>query len=114
LGGQRTIAIAVGGIGVAGVVAGTILGVMANTKWQQAKTDCGTGCAPGTTAQDEASSAHSTATLANVVFAAGAVGLGTGAALWLLAPKPKAATAWHVAPFVANAGGGLVAAGSLP
>jgi hypothetical protein len=115
LGLEKTLAIGAGGLGVAGVAVGSVLGLLANSKWQQAKTDCGGGCAQGTPAQDEASSAHSMATLANVSFAVGAVALATGAVLWLVAPRAKpAAAALHVGPFVARSSGGLAATWSVP
>jgi hypothetical protein len=112
--GQKKVAIAVGGLGVAAVAAGSILGLLASAKWQQAKNDCGAACALGSTAQNEASSAHTTATIANITFGVGVLGVGAGLALWLLAPSGSAATGWRVSPLVACSGGGLVAARSLP
>jgi hypothetical protein len=114
LGSQRILAIGAGAVGVTGVIAGSVLGLLASSRWQQAKNECGAGCAPGTPAQDDASSAHSMATLANISFAVGAVGLATGAILWVLSPQAKPATALRVAPFVERSGAGVAAAWSLP
>jgi hypothetical protein len=113
---QRKIAIGVTGLGVAGLAVGTVLGLLANAKWQQAKTDCAAGCAPGTAPRDEASSAHGVATVANITFFGGLVAAGAGVAIWLLAPSSQApATArLRVAPLVVSSGAGLVAVGSLP
>jgi hypothetical protein len=114
LGTHKTIAIGAAGVGVVGIALGSVLGLLANSKWEQAKTDCGAGCAQGSPAQEEASSAHSTATLANVSLVVGVVALATGAVLWVLAPRAKPSTALRAGPFVANAAGGLSAAWSLP
>jgi hypothetical protein len=114
LGSQKTLAIVAGGAGVAGIAVGSVLGLLASSKWNQAKTDCGAGCAPGTPAQDEASNAHSMATLANVSFAVGGVALAAGAVLWVLAPRAKPASALRVGPFVAGSSAGLTAAWSTP
>jgi hypothetical protein len=112
---QKKIAIGVGGLGLAGVAVGSILGLLANSRWQQAKTDCGAGCALGTPARDEASSAHGIATVANITFFGGLVAVGAGAAIWLLAPSPQGASAsLRIAPLVASSGAGLTAVGSLP
>jgi hypothetical protein len=114
LGSQRTLAIVAGGVGVVSVAVGSVLGLLASSKWDQAKTDCGAGCNPGTPPQDEASSAHSLATLANVSFALGAIGLATGAVLWVVAPRAKPAGALRVVPLIASSSGGLAASWSMP
>jgi hypothetical protein len=114
LGLEKTLAIGAGGLGVAGIALGSVLGVLANSKWQQAKTDCGAGCAQGATARDEASNAHSMATLANVSFAVGAVALAAGVVLWVVAPHARADGAVRAMPFVATSSGGLTAGWSLP
>jgi len=54
------------------------------------------------------------AALDGLSFAVGAVGLATGAILWVLAPQSKPATALRVAPFVERSGAGVAAAWSLP
>jgi hypothetical protein len=114
LGLEKTLAIGAGGLGVAGIALGSVLGLLANSKWEQAKTDCGGGCAQGALARDEASSAHSMATLANVSFAVGAVGLAAGVVLWVVAPRPKADGASRAVPSVAISSSGLAAGWSLP
>jgi hypothetical protein len=114
LGSQKTLAIVAGGVGVVGVAVGSVLGLLASSKWDQAKTDCAAGCALGTPARDEASSAHSLATLANVSFAAGAIGLAAGAILWVVAPRAKPAAALRVVPLIASSSGGLAASWSMP
>jgi hypothetical protein len=114
LGSQKVIAIGAGAAGVVGVVVGSVLGLVANSRWEQAKNECGAGCAPGTPARADASSAHTMAALADVSFAVGAVGLATGAVLWVLAPQSKPSTALRVGPFVARSAAGVTAEWSLP
>jgi hypothetical protein len=73
---------------------GTVFGLMAMSKWDDAKSGCDpTGCAP-----DHVDQGHSAATLGNVstvAFIVGALGLAGGAFLWFTAPKaaPKATAA---------------------
>lgn len=114
LGSQKVIAIGAGAAGAVGVVVGSVLGLVANSRWQQAKTECGAGCAPGTPAQGDASSAHTMAALADVSFVVGAVGLATGAVLWMLAPQNQPSAALRVGPFVARSAAGVTAQWSLP
>jgi hypothetical protein len=114
LGTQRVVAIGAGAAGVVGVVVGSVLGLVASSRWQQAKNECGAGCALGTPAQADASSAHTMAALADVSFTVGAVGLATAAVLWVLAPQSKPSTALHVGPFVARSAAGVTAEWSIP
>jgi hypothetical protein len=85
---QRTIAIAVGVVGVAGVMAGTVLGLKAKSSWNDAKASCKSYPAD---CSDESNSlskdAKGSANLATVAFAIGAAGLAGGVVLWLTAPK---------------------------
>jgi hypothetical protein len=84
--GQRTIALVAGGLGVASVVFGTVLGLQAKSNWDDAKSECPTktNCPAGAVSASE--DADSQATIANIAFAVGAVGVGTGAVLWFTAP----------------------------
>lgn len=62
--GQRTVGLVVGGVGVAGLVVGSIFGVNASSKWSSAKKDCQPGaCGPGSPSQTEKSDASSAATV---------------------------------------------------
>lgn len=86
---QRTVAITVGIVGIVGVGAGTIFALKASSTWSDAKNKCTvypSNCGPdGQTLGDDA---KSSANIATIAFAAGAVGLASGAILWLTAPKP--------------------------
>jgi hypothetical protein len=115
--GQKKAALVVGAVGVVGLGVSTVVGLLAKSKWEQAKTDCGPSCAATSTAQSEADSAHSQATTANVLFGLGAAAVVTGVVLWLLAPSGNAGGATssaRVAPMLGPSTVGLAATGSLP
>jgi hypothetical protein len=81
LGAQRTAAIVAGGVGVAGVVVGSIFGLQSMSKHNQAATYCnGSECTDqGINFQTEAQTAG---TLSTVFFVVGGVGVATAAVLW--------------------------------
>jgi serine/threonine-protein kinase len=86
LGGQRTAALVVGGVGVAGLAVGTVFGVIAIWDKHIADQACdGTACTSsgGVTAGKDAQSAANVSTVAMIV---GAVGVAGGTILWLTAP----------------------------
>jgi hypothetical protein len=88
MGTPRTIAIVVGGIGVAGIVAGGIFGAMAMSKNSDAKNLCpGSGC-PTQQGVDAWSDALAFGNVSTVSLIAGGVLLAGGAALWFTS-KPK-------------------------
>ena len=113
--GQKKVAVVVLGVGVVGLGVGTAFGLLAHNNWEQAKVDCGAVCATKSTAQSEADSAHSQATISNVLFGVGAAAVVTGALLWLLAPPNGSAPAAsaRVVPLVGPNMGGLSASGSF-
>jgi hypothetical protein len=87
LGTQRTLAIVAGGVGLAGVVLGTIFGLKSKSLHDDAEGSCdGSVCSDpsGVTAGNDAYSAGTISTVGMVV---GALGIGGGVALWLTAPK---------------------------
>jgi len=85
LGPQRTGALVAGGVGVAGLAVGSIFGLIAKSKHDQAGQFCdGTTC----TSQrgvDLKSEAVTAGNISTVAFITGAVGLAAGAALWVTA-----------------------------
>jgi hypothetical protein len=104
---QRTLALVAGGVGVVGIGIGSVLGVLAMSKWSDAKAGCDdTGCASTNVSDGE--SARTLANISTVGFILGALGLAGGAYLWFTAPKTKpsgSAYRWQYAP-TAFAGGG--------
>lgn len=93
--GQRTIGLAVGGVGIAGVAFGAVFGMMALGDKASIKNACGgsypAGCSASVGSQDQAnSSLESKALLSTIGFAAGGALVVGGAALYLTAPRAKA------------------------
>jgi hypothetical protein len=93
LGGQRMVAIAVGTVGVAGVVVGSIFGLKSKSKHDQAAPLCtnGPGCYSDAGVQFR-TDARSAGNISTVAFVAGGVGLVGAATLWLTA-KPHSQVA---------------------
>ena len=117
-GGMRTIGLIVGGVGVVGLVGGSIFGIEAISKSGQAKSDCPGGmCSMSISpvANSVNNDAKTAALISDVGFGVGLVGLGIGAVLFLTAPSggapspsaaPAAKNTFRVTPFVTRDGGG--------
>jgi hypothetical protein len=86
---QRIAGVAVGGAGVVGLVVGSILGLAAHSKYNDALTnECGgvaSNCKQA--GVDDGKSAHSEAAVSTVLFVAGAALVAGGAVLYFTAPK---------------------------
>jgi hypothetical protein len=113
LGGQKLLGVVVGGAGVIGVVAGSVFGAIADSKWSSAKRDCGPACGPNVPAQQEKSDAISAATGSTVGFIAGGALVAAGLALFLTAPSGFATDGLRVAPSVTAGGGGVLLRGAF-
>jgi hypothetical protein len=90
---QKVIAIVAAGVGVAGIGVGTIFGLSAMSKHDDANAKCPGACTDqaGVELWNDARSAGNISTIGFVV---GGVGLATGAILWLTA-KPSRTTAFQ-------------------
>jgi hypothetical protein len=90
---QKTLALVAGGVGLAGVVVGTIFGLKASSSWSSAKDQCASypyDCGPeGKELEDDA---RSQATWSTIGFIVGGVGLAGGAALWFTADAGSQST----------------------
>jgi hypothetical protein len=119
--GQRIGAIAVGGVGVAGLVVGSVVGALAISKWSEAVDACKgpagspTGCPTQKQVADAGalgSEASSLATVSTIGFALGGAGLAAAGILWLTTPRddaPPASASWRIVPAVGPLGfGGVV------
>ncbi len=90
---QRIASLAVGGVGVAGVIVGGIFGIVSKSTWNKAKTECtaGGGSLPdhcmGPSGPSDSDSAHTQAAVSTVAFIAGGALVATGVVLYLTAPK---------------------------
>ncbi len=106
---QRTVGWVAGGVGVAGLVAGSVFALSARTKYSSSKDLCRPDdpnkcSAAGLELRD---TARSRGNVATALFAVGVLGVGAGAALLLTAPTEK--TAVRVSPSL----GGVVVDGSF-
>ncbi len=88
---QRIAGVVVGGVGVAGVVVGSIFGIVSKSTYNHALTDCGLKGLPATqcgqSGFDDGSTAHTQATVSTVAFIAGGALIGGGALLYFTAPR---------------------------
>jgi hypothetical protein len=106
LGGQRILGLAVGGIGVAGLVVGSAFGLTASSKWSQAQKDCTPSCTPDSPAIGEREDAKSAANVSTIAFIAGGAAVAAGAVLYLTAPRSVT-----LAPAVDTSAGGFLVRG---
>ena len=109
--GQRVSAVAVGALGVVGIVLGSVAGIEANSKYHDALSACNgsTSCQPGSDGPGLRASAGNWATLSTVAFVAGGVALAGGAVLWSTAPSGHAgSTTMGLAPAERGTGLSLV------
>ena len=109
-GGRKTAAYVVGGVGVAGIVVGSVTGALVLSK----KSKVSDGCHAGVCTQsglDAANSGKSLATVSDIGFGVGIAGLAVGAVLWLTGGSDASAEhartpAWQ--PIVASDRGGFL------
>jgi hypothetical protein len=86
----RIVAIVAGGVGVVGVVVGSVFGLETISAWHAAQRDCGaTSKCPtnGPKIEQEEGDASKDGTISTFAFVAGGVGLALGAWLWFTTPE---------------------------
>lgn len=98
-------------VGGAGIVLGSITGVMAFQKTKQLKDDCGGATCPPER-QSDLDQVRSTSTLSNLSFAVGGVGLAVGLVSWLVSrpsapPASTSSASFRVQPTLAPGSVGL-------
>jgi hypothetical protein len=87
------------GIGAAGLLTGSVTGVLSLSRASKAKEVCvGNACPQW--AQDDIDASKSLATISDVSFIVGGVGVTVGAVAWLLQPRRRAATTTSLSPVV--------------
>ena len=88
---QRVVGLTIAGVGAAGLVAGTVFGLAATSKWHEAKANCPGNVCTDPHWLDVRQAANTQADASTILFAVGGAALATGAVLWLTAPRaPKA------------------------
>ncbi|MBX3202435.1 MAG: hypothetical protein KF894_30195 [Labilithrix sp.] len=114
--GQRTLGFILGGVGVAGLAAGAVTGLMAMGKSSDAKATCpNDGPCASRDAVDASESARTLGLVSTIAFVAGGVGLAAGAALVFTAPsegeRAAKAARVRVAPNAGPTGAGVTVLG---
>jgi len=118
MGGQKTLGLVVGGVGVAGLVVGGIFGVLTASAISAQKNDCAsaTSCSNYAQAQSDHSTWSTDGTISTVAFIAGGALVAGGAVLFFTA-KPAAeqpaATALVVTPSVGPGSAGMLLKGAF-
>ncbi len=118
---QKIGALAAGGVGVAGLVVGSVVGALALSKWGDAVEACNgpagspTACATPAQVQDASklgSEANGLATVSTIGFVVGGVGLAAAGILWFTTPRvsaaPREGASWQVVPLAGPGGFGAV------
>jgi len=124
-GGSKTGAWIVGGVGVLGVAAGSVFGLLAMSENSSSQADCRTSasCANHSQAVTEHNSASTDAAISTIGFAAGGVALAVAAVLFAVSPSSseastssptpsdRARSSIHVEPSLAPQAAGLTLRG---
>jgi hypothetical protein len=107
---QRVVGVVVAGLGVAGVAAGSVFGVIAKSHESDATPHCsGSECdAVGITALNQA---HDAATVSTIGFVAGGAAIAGGVVIYLVAPRGSPGTGLFLAPGAAGSVAGLTLRG---
>jgi hypothetical protein len=106
---QRTIGIAVGIAGMAGIATGIIAGIVASSDANSLKAACGSGPTCDSSNQGTHDSAVTWATVSDVAFIVGGAALATGAVVYLTAPHDTGAvSSVGIAPAARGTGLSLV------
>jgi hypothetical protein len=106
---QKTLAVVAGGVGVAGLAVGSVFGLIAKSKNDEAlqPQNCRTSTLCNQNGLNLTSDAKSAANLSTISFIAGGVLLAGGVVLWVTAPSGAPATGLRITPAVAPTYGGL-------
>lgn len=115
----RTVGLVAGGVGVAGLVAGGVVGGLALGKWHTSESECesATQCSNHAQSVSDHSSATSLATVSTALLIVGGVALATGVTLFFVAPKKEGAAApppsafFEVSPILAPGNAGMMVKG---
>jgi hypothetical protein len=100
--GQRLSGFVLGGVGIAGLATGGVLGLMAMSAWNSSKNECGTVCPPAnhSAAESDHDKAVTFGNVSTAAFAAGGALFVLGGVLVLTAPHARSGTAWSLSPRV--------------
>ncbi|HEY2516403.1 MAG TPA: hypothetical protein VGI39_36280 [Polyangiaceae bacterium] len=105
---QKTLALISGGVGLVGLGTGAGFGALAMSKWSDAKSQCGGGCASDSPAQATKDDAKTAALVSTISFVVGVAGIAGAAVLWFTAPSGAEV---QVTPSVSPQSAGLTVRG---
>lgn len=103
--GQKTIGIAVGAVGLAGLGVGAFFGIRTSSKWKDAKTHCNASYECDATGVDLTDQARTSGNVSTIAFIAGGALTALGVVLFVTAPKSKDAVRVGVGPGSVVVGG---------
>lgn len=107
----RKAAIGVAAAGAVGMIAGSVFGLSAQSKWSDAEDRCNAALECDRTGVDLAADARRAGNISTVAFVAGGVAIGGAAALWFLAAPAGGDAVTAVAPTVGPEMTGLAVTG---
>jgi hypothetical protein len=113
---QRGVAIAVAGVGVAGIVVGTIFGLGAKSKWDDAQENhCDASDVCDAEGVELAGDARTSAHVSTAGFVVGGVGIAGAVVLWLTAEMgaPAPASGLRVVPALGARSAGMLVGGTF-
>lgn len=113
---RRTIGLVTGGVGLAGIVVGAVMGFLASSKWSDAKNHhCRTDTLCDDTGVAEVSDARTFATVSTATFIAGGVLAAAGATLFVisLGGGKKEGAGLQISPSVGSGSGALFVKGKF-
>lgn len=116
---QRISGLVLGGVGSAGLIVGSIFGLVASSKWNSSQSECPSpgNCTQHAQAVTDHDSATSSATISTVALTAGGAALVAGAIVFFSAPSSGVQTPRAVglvaAPDLEPGGGGLTLLGQF-
>jgi len=86
---QKTVAMITGGVGIIGLGVGAVFGAMTYSQWSSAQRECTNqaSCGPGSQAQNDKSTAGTSATISDAGFIAGGVLVAAAAVVFFTAPS---------------------------
>jgi hypothetical protein len=112
---QRVVGVVVAGVGLAGIIVGSVFGIEAQSKNSEAlkPENCRTSTLCSPNGLSLTNDAKNSATISTVAFIAGGAAVAAGAVIWLTAPRAPASTGLRAVPVVGLGYGGLAIDGSL-